>query len=1091
MSKVVKAVAIGALIGLTGGLLLPVLLLPAPFAAGAFGLTGLAAAAAGTAFYAGLGAVASYFVTKKAANLSTTQERLRVTVDAQAEGKWVFGETAFGTDVIYAENHGAKDEYISYIVCAAAHKVESFDTLYVNDELVTFSGNAATGLYADTLWMQTRTGTEVQSSILPISADGLSWPLTADGLGMAHYQLRWKLGKDKTKSGIPTRVTLIGKGGPVYDPRLDTTVGGSGSHRANDQTTWQYSNGADILGGNWALVVLFYLLGWRNNGELVFGVGINPADIDYDQAIAAANVCDEVIDTKPRFRIGGIFTTSNNHEEVLSQLEASIGGSIAFIGGKYYIWAPNDDIVPYLAIGNTDIIRNAGIEFIPSGPLSDLYNTGRGRYISPEDLYQPIMYPDVVESTAVTQDGRARIMSRDLAVVQDVSIAERVVRHMVRRSRFTGTWRFSMGPKGLLFKPFDVTTLNCLETDNNDVNVRIINMVFSTSGIVQLECIEEDSSIYDTAAPLGFPITQNDPSALDPATKIALTGLGANAITITGSAGTSAPAYEIFWNDPGEFVERTEIQYKPTAGSVWTILPSINIEITTAIIRNFEPLTEYVLRARHVTIFGLAGDWVSITDTTHDAGLTYYNDIPHYYYQSTAPSGVGEKDNDLWVDSDTNVIYRRIASSWTEIRDDGIGQALVDAATALTVANGRILTFFSTTPPTAEAVGDLWFDTDDGNKLYRWNGTSWALAQDDLIGTAIGAAADAQATADGKIFTWAQTSPPTADGIGDFWLDTDDNNRLYRWNGSSWTDYIQDQVGRSHAVTGGNAHGTTLAQVTSLMSASGATVVSGVGNDYRMETTSSNVTFKHSLASLTSVGAYAGTLRTGLFVGANGITMGFNRKADGVWIDSITLNGTTGKATFKDDIVTSGQVFASGNTSLGGNTYAIVGIGVVRGIYGEGPGVGVLGYASGLGKGVYGEANHAAGYGVWGYNFPGIAVGGYGSTGGSFTGTSLGIVVSGASTFNEAVTLTSTTANMSLGNATLTGNANFCIKQGLAGAKTSGQYQIYGANSSGSKTTLGLVVFEDVVAGTGPFVGYSQIKIFINAVEYWLPLKVV
>lgn len=87
------------------------------------------------------------------------------------------------------------------------------------------------------------------------------------------------------------------------------------------------------------------------------------------------------------------------------------------------------------------------------------------------------------------------------------------------------------------------------------------------------------------------------------------------------------------------------------------------------------------------------------------------------------------------------------------------------------------------------------------------------------------------------------------------------------------------------------------------------------------------------------------------------------------------------------------------------------------------------------------------------------------------------------------ISMTSATQNLVVGNATSTGQANVCIKQGAAGAKTSGQIEVYGANSSGSKTTLGMVVYEDVVAGTGPLSGIAnQIKIMVNAVEYWLPL---
>lgn len=109
--------------------------------------------------------------------------------------------------------------------------------------------------------------------------------------------------------------------------------------------------------------------------------------------------------------------------------------------------------------------------------------------------------------------------------------------------------------------------------------------------------------------------------------------------------------------------------------------------------------------------------------------------------------------------------------------------AISDAEAA---ADGKIVSFFQTSAPTAQGVGDIWFDTDDGNKMYRWNGSSWAAAQDTLITIAISDAANAQATADGKVNTYFQASAPTPEAIGDLWIETDAQNRLWRWNGSTW-----------------------------------------------------------------------------------------------------------------------------------------------------------------------------------------------------------------------------------------------------------------------------------------------------------------
>lgn len=104
---------------------------------------------------------------------------------------------------------------------------------------------------------------------------------------------------------------------------------------------------------------------------------------------------------------------------------------------------------------------------------------------------------------------------------------------------------------------------------------------------------------------------------------------------------------------------------------------------------------------------------------------------------------------------------------------------------AQATADGKVQSFFQDEAPTAEGVGDLWFDTDNGNVQYRWDGEAWGLAQDQWIGVAIQAAADAQATADGKVTTFTGETAPTAEGLGDLWYQ-ESTGFLKRWNGAAW-----------------------------------------------------------------------------------------------------------------------------------------------------------------------------------------------------------------------------------------------------------------------------------------------------------------
>lgn len=117
-------------------------------------------------------------------------------------------------------------------------------------------------------------------------------------------------------------------------------------------------------------------------------------------------------------------------------------------------------------------------------------------------------------------------------------------------------------------------------------------------------------------------------------------------------------------------------------------------------------------------------------------GIDIANQPDHLYqtfYQTDAPTS-GMDTGDYWIDTDDNTLHRYNGSSWVEIQDTDIQQALTDAATAQTTADSKIKTYFQATAPTgmtADDEGDIWFDTDDNNKPYRYNGSSWVEAPQD------------------------------------------------------------------------------------------------------------------------------------------------------------------------------------------------------------------------------------------------------------------------------------------------------------------------------------------------------------------------
>ena len=207
MSKsIFKGVIFGAIIGFaTGGL---------GFLAGLGNATGfIAAAKAGAimgAISGGLSGAAAMFVKKPNMDMGSVIDRQNLSINPQALGKWVFGETPCATDIVYNEKVG--DDVIVHVFGAAAHEIDSFGDFYINDELISFVGANAQGDWFGALQKYERLGTDPQTAM---TIPGASWPTDAQGKGVAHVGLRWDFGNDaeeKLQSGIPTRITQVIKG---------------------------------------------------------------------------------------------------------------------------------------------------------------------------------------------------------------------------------------------------------------------------------------------------------------------------------------------------------------------------------------------------------------------------------------------------------------------------------------------------------------------------------------------------------------------------------------------------------------------------------------------------------------------------------------------------------------------------------------------------------------------------------------------------------------------------------------------------------------------------------------------------------------
>lgn len=120
----------------------------------------------------------------------------------------------------------------------------------------------------------------------------------------------------------------------------------------------------------------------------------------------------------------------------------------------------------------------------------------------------------------------------------------------------------------------------------------------------------------------------------------------------------------------------------------------------------------------------------------------------------------GQDDNGIWLG----------AQDYADAPFRVNMQGDIYASSALFPNLITITIFKQTSIPTSLAIGDLWFDTDDGNKLYR----AASVGADAIT------AGEWEAVAPVTITVFAQDAIPTSLAAGDLWYDTNDSNKVYR-----------------------------------------------------------------------------------------------------------------------------------------------------------------------------------------------------------------------------------------------------------------------------------------------------------------------
>lgn len=628
--------------------------------------------------------------------------------------------------------------------------------------------------YTGFLYTDTQLGLCPEASgLTPQFAGAPGWN-TATARLSGQAAIGWNLKFDRDAKRFASGVPLLGAYGQwvkAYDPRKDSThPGGSGSHRLGVESTYEWTQNPALHAGT-------YTFGRFQNGKRVVGIGMPKEGVDWVGIAAWANICD----ANGWTIFGAIYEPGDRWLNLQHICEAG-GGRPVFAAGRIsWLWsAPK---VPLDTITDADIAdENYSVTAMAS--WRDRLNTIVPKYLSPDHDWQLIADAEAVTIPAyVAEDGEEKKVEWPFHLVKDGDQAAQLAAYKMLDSRELQPITIPCGPRLRKYRPGECLHIFLPEL-GLDHDAIILKREFDPARmIVTLTMMSEDPDKHDfalgrTATPPPTPALKQTVEERDNLRWAASLDYGARTVEYSGST----TYYQ------GDVVRTTD-------GATW------QYDAATPGSGNAPPAWPTVANSW----------WTNLTPPLDRGKL---------FVQSTAPSAAESSSDDIWQDDQGRYWLRRadnhlsiggsrlmiggklLTITWTPndtqpVRD-GIDAALAtaiaatDAARQLAIdaqatADGKVQSFYQPSAPTAEGVGDLWFDTDDGNKQYRWSGSAWTPVQDGAIGDALTAAAGAQATADGKVTTFFGTSTPTPEGVGDLWYNST-TGYLKRWSGSAWVD---------------------------------------------------------------------------------------------------------------------------------------------------------------------------------------------------------------------------------------------------------------------------------------------------------------
>lgn len=412
------------------------------------------------------------------------------------------------------------------------------------------------------VWVRFYRGTMDQAADYNLVADANPpgrWTAAHRGAGICYVVVTSRMEADNLTS--PPSLMFEVRGAPLYDPRFDTSAGGSGTQRRNNQDSWAFSD-------NPAVMMYNLELGIYNGTEKIVGRGVAQSRLPLSEWFTAMNICDEVMSDGSKRYTAALIASSGDgvtHETNMTPLrEACAGSWIEGVTGEYPIVGANQAVVA--TITDDDIAWEKSFQLSLTRTRTELVNTVAASYVSPDLFYETTSLTTRVDAAALAQD-RERLASKvDYTAVTDPRVGDRLADIAIRASRYQANGNFTVHPKFLGLQVgqwVQWVSARYNRTIKFQVHSKALGAMGSDSvRDVSISWQEVGDGIFDPTAyatnpPVPTPNGQPDYQAQ-------LSNFNAIPNKVIGDDGQEYPGIRLFWDAIDDItVEGVDIQYWP------------------------------------------------------------------------------------------------------------------------------------------------------------------------------------------------------------------------------------------------------------------------------------------------------------------------------------------------------------------------------------------------------------------------------------------------------------------------------------------------------------------------------------------------